>query len=99
MKIIPVKEFVSGAHDNFIQSELLKGNIVIFPSESSYGLAGNALSEEVVRKIHEVKKEPHDKPIGIITDTYLKVENIVNLGKNGKKLLTKFNRTLTILFN
>jgi L-threonylcarbamoyladenylate synthase len=43
--------------------ELQKNNIVAIPTETVYGLAGNAYSEEAVLKIFELKKRPFFNPL------------------------------------
>jgi len=98
MKIITKKEFLSGIFDEFITKEINKGNVIIFPSESSYGLAANATNKKVIKKIHLIKKESENKPLGVITDKISKIKKYINFGKNGEKLLTKTKKPLTILF-
>ena len=98
MKVIKARDFLLGKHDDLVKEELEKGNVIIFPSESSYGLAGNALSQKVVNKIHQAKKEDNNKPIGVITDDIKKVESLINIDKKGKKLLKIFSKPITVIF-
>ena len=42
---------------------LKKKQIVALPTETVYGLAGNAYSESAVKKIFKLKKRPKKKPI------------------------------------
>lgn len=57
-------------------SQLLKkGELVGIPTETVYGLAGNALSEITVSKIFEVKKRPVFDPLIIHIDTWDKIKN------------------------
>lgn len=45
-------------------AELLKqGEVVAFPTETVYGLGGNALSKDAVAKIFEAKQRPADNPL------------------------------------
>ena len=45
-------------------AELLRrGGIVAIPTETVYGLAGNALDGSVVKKIYEAKGRPSDNPL------------------------------------
>lgn len=44
-------------------SILKKGGLVAFPTETVYGLGADALNEEAVRKIYEVKGRPPDNPL------------------------------------
>jgi len=45
---------------------LLNNKIIIYPTDTLYGLGGNALSEEAIRKIFEIKKRDIKKPLPII---------------------------------
>ena len=45
------------------KEELEKGNLVIFPTETVYGLGANALDSEAVNKIFEVKGRPNNNPL------------------------------------
>ena len=40
---------------------LKKGNLVGLPTETVYGLAGNAYSEKAIKKIYNLKKRPKIK--------------------------------------
>lgn len=45
-------------------AELLrKGGLVAFPTETVYGLGGNALDESAARRIYEAKGRPSDNPL------------------------------------
>ncbi|MEJ5252850.1 MAG: L-threonylcarbamoyladenylate synthase [Armatimonadota bacterium] len=44
---------------------LASGGLVVFPTETVYGLAADALSEEAVRRVWEVKGRPTDKPLPV----------------------------------
>ena len=43
-------------------NSLKKGNVVGLPTETVYGLAGNAYSKKGVKKIFSFKKRPKKKP-------------------------------------
>lgn len=42
---------------------LNSGGIVISPTDTVYGIMGDALNAEVVRKIYNIKKRPYSKPL------------------------------------
>lgn len=42
------------------------GNIFIYPTDTIYGIGCNALNEESVKKIKEIKTRDKDKPLSII---------------------------------
>lgn len=48
-------------------ADILKtGGLVAVPTETVYGLAGNALDEAAVRRIYEVKGRPEVKPLSVM---------------------------------
>ena len=59
------------------------GGIVIFPTETVYGIGTNGFNEESVRKIYELKKRDFNKPISLLVSNMEMVktvaENITNL--------------------
>ncbi len=69
---------------------LKRGNIVGLPTETVYGLAGNAYSKASIKKIYKLKKRPKVNPL-IIHYTSLKDANKdVIFNKNFFKLYKKF---------
>lgn len=59
-------------------AELLKRNeVVAFPTETVYGLGGNALSEQAVAKIFEAKGRPADNPLIVHVASRPHVEKLV----------------------
>lgn len=45
---------------------LKKGGLVVFPTETVYGLAANALDPKAIKKIFKVKGRPENKPLIIL---------------------------------
>ena len=68
---------------------LREGGIVAFPTESSYGLACDPFNEKAIRKLHELKKEPFDKPVLLICASKHMVHEIAFLDANGEKIVDK----------
>lgn len=68
-----------------------RGGLVAFPTETVYGLGGDALSSDASRKIYEAKGRPSDNPLIVHIAEYDKLEAIVKeIPKNAKKLAEKF---------
>ena len=42
---------------------LRSGELVIFPTETVYGLGGNACDQNAIKKIYNIKKRPTNNPI------------------------------------
>ncbi len=75
-----------GTEIKIAQQLLLQNEVVAIPTETVYGLAGNALSEIAVSKIFEAKNRPHFDPlivhVGNISDVELYVEEIPRLASD-----------------
>lgn len=68
-----------------------KNQIVAFPTETVYGLGGNAFSKEVVKKIFEAKNRPQDNPLIVHTYSKNQIKYIAKeIGPNAKKIIKKF---------
>ena len=78
-----------------------EGNIVLFPTETVYGIGANALDEKAVNKIFEAKGRASDNPL-IVHICNLEMLNslVQEVGKIEKKLINNFwPGPLTIIFN
>ena len=68
-----------------------KGGLVIFPTETVYGIGTNAYCEDSVKKIYEVKQRPDEKPLSILVSN---ISEICKYGyvdnENEKKIIEKF---------
>ncbi|MBT3933907.1 MAG: threonylcarbamoyl-AMP synthase [Bacteroidetes bacterium] len=56
---------------------LKKDEVVAIPTETVYGLAGNALNPETVLKIYEVKQRPSFDPLIVHTNSLTKISTFV----------------------
>ena len=43
-----------------------KGGIVVFPTETVYGIGTNGLNKEAVEKLYKIKKRPYNKPMSLL---------------------------------
>jgi L-threonylcarbamoyladenylate synthase len=68
---------------------LSKGNLLSLPTETVYGLAGNAYSNTAVKKIFKLKGRPKFNPLIIHYYSIQKIINDVVINNNFKKLYKK----------
>ena len=71
-------------------NSLKLGNIVSLPTETVYGLGGNAYSKTAIKKIYKIKKRPKSNPLIIHYYSFKEANNDVLLNKNFFKLYKKF---------
>ena len=65
-------------------------NVIGIPTETVYGLAGNAYSDISIKKIFKLKKRPNFNPLIIHFKNLNDLKNDVNLNTNFKKLYSAF---------
>ena len=64
--------------------------IVVFPTETVYGIGGNALKVEVINKLFQAKKRNYGKPISLLVGSIDKIKNIAYVDKNEEKIIKAF---------
>ncbi|NBB79424.1 MAG: threonylcarbamoyl-AMP synthase, partial [Verrucomicrobia bacterium] len=71
-------------------NHLRSGKVIGLPTETVYGLAGNALSEQAVRKIFEVKGRPFIDPLIVHFDSFESATQHADFGELAKELAARF---------
>lgn len=70
---------------------LEEGGLVISPTDTVYGIMGDALNDEVIKRVFEVKKRPYSKPLILLMSSIEMVEEYVSkISKYEKMLMRKF---------
>lgn len=69
-----------------------KGGLVVFPTETVYGLGANAFSEESCRKIYKAKNRPADNPL------IVHISSLEMLGQVASEVDEKISRILMELW-
>ena len=70
---------------------LKKNEVVALPTETVYGLGGNAYSRSAVLKIYKIKKRPRSNPLIIHYSNYKNAIKDVEINKNFIKLYKRFS--------
>ena len=72
-------------------ANLIKNDeIVAFPTETVYGLGGNALSDAAIAKIYEAKNRPKDNPFIVHVTTLEQADRVAYVTDDAKALFEKF---------
>ena len=70
---------------------ILKGEVVGMPTETVYGLAGNAYDEAAVKKIFEAKGRPQDNPLIVHISQFHEIYDLVKeVPESAKRLAERF---------
>lgn len=76
---------------NSCVNKLKNGGIVIFPTETVYGIGANAYNEHSVRKIYEIKKRPDEKPLSILVGNINEIEKYAVISNElERKIINNF---------
>lgn len=67
----------SGNEISKVVKIIQKGGIVAYPTETFYGLGGNALDERTVTRVFQIKRRPFHKPISILIPGLKWLERLV----------------------
>ena len=75
-----------------IPAKIIKeGGIVIFPTETVYGIGTNGLDKEAIKRLYEVKQRPLNKPISLLVSNIKMVEQVAkNISKLEYKIMQNF---------
>ena len=68
---------------------LIKNDCIAIPTETVYGLAGNAYSSKACKKIFKLKKRPKNNPLIVHYDNYQDLKKDCYYNNNFIKLYKK----------
>lgn len=83
-------------------AEIIKnGGIVVFPTETVYGIGTNGLDKEAVERLYRIKERPLNKPISLLVSDFEMIEKVAkNISEIEYKIMKKFfPGPLTIILN
>lgn len=83
-------------------AEIIKnGGIVVFPTETVYGIGTNGLDKDAVKRLYNIKKRPLNKPISLLVSDFEMIEKVVkDISELEYKIMKKFfPGPLTIILN
>lgn len=80
-------------HPHIIQASLWinKNEVIAIPTETVYGLAGNARSDDAIKRIFEAKGRPSDNPLIVHISDLSQLKGLVSsVSETAQKLMTAF---------
>lgn len=69
---------------------LKRGGVIVYPTDTIYGLGSDALSPDGCARIYELKGRPKHNPIHVIVSDVAMAETVVELTPLARKLIHKF---------
>ena len=68
---------------------LQNGGVIVYPTDTLYGLGANALNEDAILKIFKIKKQDRNKPISVIVKDIKMARKIACIDSKVEKILNK----------
>ena len=65
------------------------GGVILYPTDTVYGLGANIFNNDAVERIYEIKKRDQSKPLSVLVQNTESLELIADLNRSGR-----FSRSL-----
>ena len=89
MEIISIKENPSYALKKMIET-IENGGLIIYPTDTVYGIGGDALKDKTVKEIYKIKKRKKNNPLSIIIKDIEMIKDYCKITPGEKRKLKKY---------
>lgn len=100
MKVLTLteKNFETAVHEAV--ATIRRGGIIVYPTDTAYGLGVDATNREAVQKLYAFKKRNDDKPTHVLVSGIEMAQEYADVNELGEKLIGEFwPGSLTIEFD
>jgi len=63
------------------------GGVIVYPTETVYGLGANALDEQAILRVFQIKRRPHNMPISLAVSSMEMLQMVAELSNEDLALL------------
>ncbi len=88
-----VKKILGGNEKAIVEkaARIMKtGGVVVFPTESSYGLGVDAANQTAIKKLAAIKQQPEEKSVSVIVANLEQAKQFGKITPEAEKLVAKF---------
>ncbi len=78
---------------------LKNGAVLLYPTDTIWGLGGDSSNSAVIERIFEIKKRPDSKSFVSLVSSMDMLETITPVSKKVKELLSSSNRPTTVIYS
>ena len=68
----------------------MAGRVIIFPTDTVYGIGTQILDLEGIEKIYQIKHRPKEKPLACLCANLKQIEDIAYVSDDARKLIKEF---------
>ncbi|HIU11068.1 MAG TPA: threonylcarbamoyl-AMP synthase [Candidatus Onthocola stercorigallinarum] len=90
MKVFDWTNKINEDELKIVTQALNEGKLIVFPTETVYGIAGNGLTLSVIDKMYQAKKRDYSKPFTLMVNDITKIKDIAYVSENEEKVIKKF---------
>lgn len=65
-----------------------KGGVIIYPTDTIYGIGASALDQKAIDKVYRIKSRPGTKPLSVIVSDIKMAKKYVRLGKMQEEIFS-----------
>ena len=69
---------------------LARGGVIIYPTDTIYGLGADAANPTAVAKLYQIKSREENKPVSVIVASVAEIDRIAHLNTTARKLARRF---------
>lgn len=69
---------------------LVNGNVIVYPTDTLYGLGADIFNDEAVRKVFEIKRRPKSMPLSVAVSDFETLEKIAHIDDITRRLADSF---------
>ena len=69
---------------------MANGGIILYPTDTVYGLGANIFNNEAVQRIYEIKKRDPSKPLSVLVQDTDSLELIADVNMNSREIVNKW---------
>lgn len=85
--MMKVLKYNNGNSLEDVVKSLKDGNLVVYPTDTIYGIAADIRNEDAIKKVYQTKQRPFDKAISVCFHDIEQLEKYVYLDEEIKKVL------------
>ncbi len=100
MKIVALSEVDIEAAAKSAATVLRRGGVILYPTDTLYGLGADALSDDAVAKVRRIKRRDEKKPIYAMAESLAALETYAEISGDARVLARAFwPGSLTLIFS
>jgi L-threonylcarbamoyladenylate synthase len=86
---ILVGEAIQPEDATLAREVILAGGVIVYPTETVYGLGASALAEESISKVFRIKKRPLSMPIFLAVSSFQMLERVAEIDDREQDILER----------